>query len=262
MIRFARNLLSILLFLATICIPEGGAAEVAAAPGAVNLAVIDQQIKENTHTSLSQALYKITKALELEPQRYELLIRAARAQIELLNIATDGYIEEREEFKPVLERDGARALAYAEQALALKPDSIEARAATAQAYAFHAASFGVVKAVFNGAADRYETLVQSIIDSDDTYRGGLGYRMLGRMYYLAPFPVGSYKKAEQYLRRSLEKDSSYLETHFFLALTLLERDKDEEAKQEFRYVIENQPNSDEGSYIAAYKARARVLVAE
>ena len=101
----------------------------------------------------------------------------------------------------------------------------EAIAAAGLAHGYYSASFGVVKAILKGAAGRYKKLARKLIKTDDAYRGALGYKMMGKFYYMAPFPLGSLIKSERYYKKALEKDSSLCEPRYYLGMIYLKRKK-------------------------------------
>jgi tetratricopeptide (TPR) repeat protein len=158
---------------------------------------------------------------------------------------------------PILKGEGKTALDYAEKAYRMNPKSKEAVTVNLQAYAYYSASFGIVKAIFKGAAGHYKELANELNSIDDSYKGGIGYRYLGRLYYVAPWPVGSKKKAKQNYLKAREFNDKMLEVHYWLGMIYLDDKEYDLAKKEFEFVVNNPPIAIEQSWITAFKDDAK-----
>jgi len=99
-----------------------------------------------------------------------------------------------------------------------------------------AESFGMRQGLkYRGAIrDALETTLRL----DPAYLEGSADRALGRWYFKVPGLFGGdKKKSEQHLRKSLTYNPNSTASHFFLAETLFDMDRDAEAKDELRKVI-------------------------
>jgi tetratricopeptide (TPR) repeat protein len=207
-----------------------------------------------------KAIEGYKELLKQKPDDVEILSKLAIAHIRILDIKTSALIEEKSEYKPLLRELGKAANEYAEKAHALDPSHKEAIAASLLSYGYYSASFGIIKAIFKGAAGHYKDLARELIKADENYQGGLAYRSLGKLYHVAPWPVGSKKKALRWFKKALEVDSSYLYTHYYLGLIYFDKDEYDLAEKEFMYVLTNQPNPLEKHLIKAYKDSARQYI--
>jgi tetratricopeptide (TPR) repeat protein len=166
-------------------------------------------------------------------------------------------IEEKDEYKPILAKYGEIANDYAHKAYKINPKDKEVVAACLVAFGYYSSSFGIFKAIFKGAAGHYKDLAKELIELDDKHSGGLGYRSLGRLYHMAPWPVGSSKKALKYFHKAAGINKAVLESHYFLGFIYFDKDKYDLAKKEFTYVVDNPPWDEEKHYIEEYKKESQ-----
>ena len=79
----------------------------------------------------------------------------------------------------------------------------------------------------------------TVLRIDPAFQQGSADRALGRWYFKVPGLFGgSNKKSEEHLRRSLTYNPNSTISHFFLAETLLDEGKKEEARAELQKVID------------------------
>ena len=80
--------------------------------------------------------------------------------------------------------------------------------------------------------------LETVLRLDPAFQRGSADRALGRWYYRVPGLFGgSNKKSEEHLRKSLTYDANSTVSHFFLAETLFELDREAEAIEELKKVI-------------------------
>ena len=80
--------------------------------------------------------------------------------------------------------------------------------------------------------------LETVLRLDPGFQRGSAVRALGRWYYRVPGLFGgSNKKSEDHLRKSLTYDANSTVSHFFLAETLFELDREAEAIEELKKVI-------------------------
>ncbi|MCP5053428.1 MAG: hypothetical protein GY940_40055 [bacterium] len=228
----------------------------------LSLETVNKLMEDLTVENCEKAIEGYKALLKENPDSVEILSKLAVAYIRILDIKTSALIVEKSEFKPLLRELGKTANQYAEKAHKLDPDHKEAIMASLISYGYYSASFGIFKAIFKGAAGHYKDLARQLIKLDDTYMGGIGYRSLGKLYHVAPWPVGSKNKALKWFKKALETDSSFLYTHYYLGLIYLKKDKSDLADKEFMYVLTNEPNPLETHFIQAYKESARHYIQE
>jgi tetratricopeptide (TPR) repeat protein len=80
--------------------------------------------------------------------------------------------------------------------------------------------------------------LETVLKIDAAYQAGSADRALGRWYFKVPGLFGgSKKKSEEHLRKSLTYDPNSAASHYFLAETLFDLDRDAEAREELRKTI-------------------------
>jgi tetratricopeptide (TPR) repeat protein len=80
--------------------------------------------------------------------------------------------------------------------------------------------------------------LEKVLQIDPAFQKGSADRALGRWYFKVPGLFGgSKKKSEEHLRKSLTYDPDSIASHYFLAETLFEMDREDEAREELRKVI-------------------------
>ena len=217
----------------------------------------DQSLEQITEQNAMEAAKSYEKALELDPNHYEANWKAARAYVLMLDFKTNALIVEKDEYKPALRDLGAKAEAYAERAYRADPKGLDGLVWYTGSYAYHAASMGIVTAVFKGAGEKLKKLSNELVAADDGYHGAFGYRMLGRFYLNAPFPVGSKKKAMEYFEKATQKDSRDLENHYFLGVAYAAKNQVPKAKMEFEFVRVHPPLDIEAHLADLFKQAAK-----
>lgn len=226
-------------------------------PAKPSLASIDELLSEKTVENCEKAVKECELLLNDDPNNHEILYRMANAYIGIMDIKTSALIEEKDEFKPMLKKLGQIANDYAEKAYKLNPRNKNVVAANLVSYGYYSASFGIVKAIFKGAAGHYKDLCNQLIEIDDTHLGALGYRLLGKLYHVAPWPVGSKKKALHFFQKAVETDNSVLYSHYYIGVIHFEKRNYDLAEKEFNFVRDNPANACEKHYTDAYKEKAR-----
>jgi tetratricopeptide (TPR) repeat protein len=236
---------------------EGRAQLSRSEPAKPTLASVDGLLSEKSVANCEKAVKACELLLKDAPDSYEILYRLANAYIGIIDIKTSALIEEKDEFKPVLKELGQIANDYAERAYQLNPKHKDVVAANLVSYGYYSASFGIVKAIFKGAAGHYKDLCNQLIEIDDRHLGALGYRLLGKLYHVAPWPVGSKKKALKFFQKAVETDNSVLYSHYYIGVIHFEKRDYDLAEKEFIFVRDNPANACEKHYTDAYKEKAR-----
>jgi TRAP transporter T-component len=103
----------------------------------------------------------------------------------------------------------------------------------------------------------------TVLKLDPAFQEGSADRALGRWYYKVPGLFGgSSKKSEEYLRRSLTYGPQSTATHFFLAETLLNENRRDDARAELQRVIDAPLDPDWTPEDQEFKAKAMKMLKE
>lgn len=157
-----------------------------------------------------RALARAEKEIADDPASYEAQLRISFALNQVLAIRTNGNLplvdglQDSAANRLLWSELGTRALGYARQAHAQRPDSIQAASALATSYMFYAASQGIVSAILQGTAGEYRTHAQRLIDMDPAYDDGLGHTLLASLNLVAPWPVRDWAEALRHYERAAE----------------------------------------------------------
>ena len=127
-------------------------------------------------------------------------------------------------------------IAAAKAAAALRPERPEGHFWMAANMGALAESFGLRQGIkYRGAI---KDALLTVLKNDPAFQKGSADRALGRWYYKVPGLFGGSKKqSEEHLRKSLTYAPQSTASHFFLAETLFELDRDAEAIAELEKVI-------------------------
>lgn len=209
----------------------------------------DNQLKEITEANSREAIKSYEAALKIDPDNYEANWKMSKAYCQILDLKTAGVIEEKEENKPILKELGTKAEYYADKAYAQNPKGPEALNWYVASYAYHASSMGILQAILKGAGGKLKKLANELIAVDPAASDALAYRMLGRLYLSAPFPVGDKNKALEYFEKGVEVAPGSLMNRYWLGEVYRAKGKSEDARKEFQFVLD-EPSSGNEQHIS------------
>ena len=103
--------------------------------------------------------------------------------------------------------------------------------------------------------------LETVLRVDPSYLLGSADRALGRWYFRVPRLFGGSKdRSVEHLRRSLTYAPDSTASHYFLAETLLDMDRREEARSELQKVIDAPLDPDWAPEDREFKQKALVLL--
>jgi hypothetical protein len=104
--------------------------------------------------------------------------------------------------------------------------------------------------------------LETVLRIDPAFQQGSADRALGRWYYKVPGLFGgSREKAVEHLRRSLTYNPHSIASHYFLAETLLDMNRRDEARAALQQVLDAPVHPEWGPEDKEFKAKARALLA-
>ena len=191
-----------------------------------------------------------TQRLESNSRDFEAAWKLARA-----NYWLGGHAPPRER-KRLLEA----GIAAGRTAVALQPDRPEGHFWIAANMGALAESFGLRQGLKYRGEIRNELL--TVLRLEPAFQQGSADRALGRWYFKVPGLFGgSRKKAEEHLRASLRYNPNSIASRFFLAETLLDRDRKADAISELQRVIDLPPDHEWLPEDREFKEKAERLLA-
>jgi hypothetical protein len=154
-----------------------------------------------------------------------------------------------------------RGIAAARAAVDAQPERPEGHFWMAANMGALAESFGLRQGLKYRGDIKSELL--TVLKIDPGFQQGSADRALGRWYYKVPGLFGgSRKKSEEHLRRSLKYNPNSTASLYFLAETLVARDRDAEARAELQRVLDAPLDPDWAPEDREWKERARKLLAQ
>ena len=189
--------------------------------------------------------------LKQNPRDFESAWKLARARYWL-----GGHAPEAE--RKQLFEDG---IAAGRAAVAIEPNHPEGHFWIAANMGALAESFGMSQGLKYRGTIKDELL--TVLKLDAAFQEGSADRALGRWYYKVPGLFGgSNQKSEEHLKRSLKYGPDSTASHFFLAETLLDQRRRDEARAELQRVIDAPLDPDWGPEDREFKTKAETKLAE
>jgi uncharacterized membrane protein len=205
--------------------------------------------QRETIASAQQAEEIWAGRLARDPKDFESAWKLARARYWL-----GGRADEKKR-KAYLES----GIAAARAAIAIAPNKPDGHFWVAANLGALAESFGLRQGLkYRG--DIKDALL-TVLRLDPAYQKGSADRALGRWYYKVPGLFGgSDKKSEEHLRKSLTYDPNSAASLFFLAETLIDLGKKDEARRMLQKLMEVPVDPEWAPEDRNFKARASVLI--
>lgn len=182
--------------------------------------------------------------LAADPDDFAALVGAANALNQEMAKRTNGNLplidglQDTDENKALWAELAPRALAHARRAHALRPESVEAAAALANAYMFYASSLGIIRAILAGSAGEYRVHANRLVELDPAYDDGLGDYLLASYYLVAPWPVGDSEEALRHYERAAELSPDSVRNHYGLAVYWAREGDEDRARKHFDRALE------------------------
>jgi tetratricopeptide (TPR) repeat protein len=187
--------------------------------------------------------------LEKNPRDFESAWKLARARYWL-----GGHAPETER-KALLEA----GIAAGRAAAALEPKRPEGHFWAAANMGALAESFGLRQGLKYRGDIRRE--LETVLSIDPGFQQGSADRALGRWYYKVPGLFGgSNEKSEAHLRKSLTHNPDSTASHYFLAETLADEGKKEDARAELQRVLDAPLDPEWTPEDRDFKGKAKVLM--
>lgn len=134
-----------------------------------------------------------------------------------------------------------KAAEWADRARVHRPDRVEGHYFYAVAIGAYADCIGIVQAVVEGIASRFESAAVRAYAIDRDFEHGAPMTMLGRFYYLLPWPKCDLERSRRYLEEVTARHPGALIAHVYLADTYYALDERAKTRTELELALENQP---------------------
>jgi cytochrome c-type biogenesis protein CcmH/NrfG len=170
----------------------------------------------------------ITDGLAQNPESYGVLWRAARFEC---------WVAETTSADALKKTAAKRAWDFGDKARQVAPNAAEGHYYAAAGVGLFGQAMGVMTAVSEGVAGKFNDRIDRAIQIDPATEGGGPLLARGRYYYEVPFLMRDLKKSANFLGRALEKHPENLRARWYLAQTLLKDGKALKAKEEIDRVL-------------------------
>lgn len=135
----------------------------------------------------------------------------------------------------------SKAADWADRARTHRPDRVEGHYFYAVSIGAYADCIGAVEAVMEGIVQRFEAAAIRAYQIDRDYERGAPLVVLGRYYYMLPWPKRDLERSRDYLAEATARHPGALIARVYLAETYYEMDEPERARAELEYTLRNAP---------------------
>jgi tetratricopeptide (TPR) repeat protein len=173
--------------------------------------------------------------ITVDPQNFEVEWRLARAYFWLASTQPN-----RVSSKAL----AVKAVEWAERVRDQRPDRVEGHYYAAVAIGEYASTVGIMQAIVDGVAGKVETAALRAHEIDPDYASGAPGVVLGRYYFLLPWPKRDLERSRRYLEEVVRRHPNKLIARQYLAETYYELDEREQARAQLLLVGSTDPAPD------------------
>ena len=153
----------------------------------------------------------------------------------------DGILAAEKEMSPELGKKvsalGGEARGYAEKAISLNPNRVEGYYYNSLALSMYSLGKGIISALSEGIRPKLVEAAKKAIEKDKAYNEASPLRIYGRYYYKVPWPYNDKKESEKILQEALQVSPNSLRTLLYLGDTLYALGKHDEAKMQWKKIM-------------------------
>ncbi len=139
-----------------------------------------------------------------------------------------------------------KANEWAERAMRAAPQRVEGPYYEALSIGEYAATIGFIEAVRQGIGGRVERAALRAYELDRDFDGGGPMVVLGRFYFVLPWPLRDLEKSRRYLEELRQRQPTKLIGRYYLAETYHALDEPKRARAELDHIMSSQPQPDDG----------------
>jgi hypothetical protein len=132
-----------------------------------------------------------------------------------------------------------KAMEAADKARRMRPDRVEGHYFYAISVGEYANTVGIMQALADGIAGKFETAATRAYEIDRDYYHGAPPTVLGRYYFMLPWPKRDLELSRRYLEEAVARHPNALIARDYLAETYYELDEHEKAREQLTFVLEH-----------------------
>ncbi len=259
-----------------------GAAAAVSNPAIVNAAEKDLKaavrdgdalMAKRSLDSYEKALAKYRAALSQEPDNTDYMLKTSQALICMMRVMTngntvkiDGTTQDDEKNKAVWAKYGPEAVKLAEAVKNKRSDDPVAQNAYAESYMYYSSSFGIIQAIFKGAATQYKENARMLIKIAPKLDDAIGDIYMGAFYIAAPWPLSDIGEAEKHIKKAVELCPDSVRAHHYTAIIAIKKKNYDVAKKELDVVLNSEcttgPEHDYCGWLKGQAEKGLAIVAE
>ncbi len=203
--------------------------------------------------AMADAVTAGAKALDADPHNFDVLWRMARAYYWLAATQPN-----RLSSKAL----AAKAIEWADRARQQRPDRVEGHYFASIAIGQYATTIGIMQAIVDGVAGKVESAAQRAYDIDRDYASGAPGTVLGRYYFVLPWPERDLKRSRRYLEEVVARHPGKLIARQYLAETYYALGDRDKARTQLNLVLSTDPAPDTDLDLPRVKPLAQAAIRE
>ena len=172
-----------------------------------------------------------TLALAIDPKSYDAQWRMARAYF---------WVAYTQSNRVVKKAMAAKAMSAADLARTWRPDRVEGQYYYAISVGEYANTIGVMQALSEGVLGKIESSAERADAIDRDYEHGAPGTVLGRLYFMLPWPKRDLDRSRHYLEEVVARHPRALVARCYLADTYYALDQHEKAREQLTFVLANE----------------------
>ena len=190
----------------------------------------DLWARRDAQSAMPEIVSLATTGLANDPHSYEVEWRLARAYFWVANTQSNRVAK-----KAV----AVKGVEWADRARTQRPDRVEGHYFYAIAVGEYASTIGIMQAVMDGVAGRIETAASRAYEIDRDFDHGGPGTVLGRFYYLLPWPKRDMAGSRRYLEEVVARHPRKLIARVYLAETYYDLGEHDRAREQLAFVLAN-----------------------
>jgi hypothetical protein len=228
MLRMKDAVLAACLVMAVGVAASPGRADEAAAPP---LARMDALWAQRDKGDRLQELVSLgTTAAANDPDNYDVQWRLARAYF---------WVAFTQSNRVVKKAVAAQAMEWADRARTQQPQRVEGHYLYAISVGAYADTIGIMQAIVDGVAGKVESAAERAYEIDRDYYHGAPGTVLGRYYFLLPWPKRDLERSRHYLEEVTTRHPESLIARYYLADTYVELGERARAREQLTFILAN-----------------------
>lgn len=171
-----------------------------------------------------------TTAVTNDPGNYEVEWRVSRAYF---------WVAFTQSNRVVKKAIAAKAMEWADRARTQQPQRVEGHYLYSISVGAYADTIGIMQAIVDGVAGKVETAAERAYEIDRDYYHGAPGTVLGRYYFMLPWPKRDLERSRHYLEEVVTRHPESLIARYYLADTYVELGKRDRAREQLAFILAN-----------------------